>query len=292
LTVHVNKRLERTFAVFHPSDFSPASDLAFAHALKIALQSKADFDLMHVAPSPSPGESDWSEFPGVRATLARWGVLPEGVAAEEVGEVLGLGVRKVIRSGGDPLGVMLAHLRTFAPDLIVLTTHQRDGVARWLHKSVAEPLARRSGAMTLFVPNRGHGFVSPEDGRVTLQRVLIPVDHAPPADTAIQKAWSLVRGLGCTTGEVRLIHVGDPAHAPAPTGLADAGWPLEMVVRQGDVVPCILEEQAQWGADLLVLATQGHQDFLDALRGSTTERVVRGARCPVLAVPDRPEPAS
>jgi nucleotide-binding universal stress UspA family protein len=62
-----------------------------------------------------------------------------------------------------------------------------------------------------------------------------------------------------------------------------------MVVRQGDVVGCILEEDAQWGADLLVLATQGHQGFLDALRGSTTERVVRGARCPVLAIPERPE---
>ena len=41
----------------------------------------------------------------------------------------------------------------------------------------------------------------------------------------------------------------------------------------------------------LVLATQGHQDFLDALRGNTTERVVRGARCPVLAVPDWLEPS-
>jgi nucleotide-binding universal stress UspA family protein len=33
------------------------------------------------------------------------------------------------------------------------------------------------------------------------------------------------------------------------------------------------------------MATEGHQGFLDALRGSTTERVLRGALCPVLAVP-------
>jgi nucleotide-binding universal stress UspA family protein len=244
---------------------------------------------MHVDASASPEEGDWSEFPGVRATLARWGVLPEGVAAEEVGDALGLRVRKVIKGGGDPLGGILAHVRTFVPDLIVLSTHQRDGVDRWLHRNVAEPLARRSGAMTLFVPGRGHGFVSPQDGRVTLQRVLIPVDHVPRADTAIKRAWGLAHALGCTTGEVRLIHVGDPEHAPRSTGLADAGWSAEMVVRQGEVVRCILDEEAQWGADLLVLATQGHQDFLDALRGSTTERVVRGARCPVLAVPDRPE---
>jgi len=35
----------------------------------------------------------------------------------------------------------------------------------------------------------------------------------------------------------------------------------------------------------MVLATQVHLDFFDALRGSTTERVLRGAGCPVLAIP-------
>ena len=35
--------------IFHPSDFSPASELAFAHALKLALEAKADLEIMHVA---------------------------------------------------------------------------------------------------------------------------------------------------------------------------------------------------------------------------------------------------
>ena len=41
LTSFVEKRLGRNFIIFHPSDFSPASEVAFVHALKIALQSKA-----------------------------------------------------------------------------------------------------------------------------------------------------------------------------------------------------------------------------------------------------------
>ena len=278
MALHVNTRLERTFGVFHPSDFSPASEVAFAHALKIALQSKADLDLMHVESSIASEEALWSEFPGVRDTLARWGPAAGRCRGRTGRRRSWLNVRKVLRAGGDPLDVMLDHIRRFVPDLIVLSTHQRDGVARWLHKSVAEPLARRSGAMTLFVPHSGNGFVSLRDGQVTLQRVLIPVDHVPRSDTAINRAWNLARGLGCTTGEVRLLHVGDPGRAPTPTGPADAGWSLEMVVRQGDVVGCILEEDAQWGADLLVLATQGHQGFLDALRGSTDRaRRARGA---------------
>lgn len=289
MTVHVNQQLVRTFGIFHPSDFSPASEVAFAHALKIALLAKADLDLMHVEPPSAPESADWSEFPGVRATLARWGVLPEGVPTHAVGETLGLSVRKVIKASDDPLDSILAHLRTFAPDLIVLSTHQREGLDRWLHRSIAEPLARRSATMTLFVPSHGEGFVSRQDGRVTLARVLVPVDHMPRPDQAIDRAWGLVRGLGCTAGIIRLLHVGDAERAPAPTPRADEGWPQEVVVRQGDVVGRILEEQSSWGADLLVLATQGHQGFLDAVRGSTTERVVRGARCPVLAVPSRVE---
>jgi nucleotide-binding universal stress UspA family protein len=33
------------------------------------------------------------------------------------------------------------------------------------------------------------------------------------------------------------------------------------------------------------MTTQGHTGVLDALRGSTTERILRRASCPVLAVP-------
>jgi nucleotide-binding universal stress UspA family protein len=38
-------------------------------------------------------------------------------------------------------------------------------------------------------------------------------------------------------------------------------------------------------ADLVVMATKGHDGFLDMLRGSKTERVLRAVRCPIMAVP-------
>lgn len=63
------------------------------------------------------------------------------------------------------------------------------------------------------------------------------------------------------------------------------GWKWEERLVPGDAVDRILKEDADWLPDLIVMATQGHMDFLDALRGSTTERVLRGAHCPVLAVP-------
>ncbi|MET0501154.1 MAG: universal stress protein [Candidatus Binatia bacterium] len=284
MTASVEKQLSQNFIIFHPCDFSPASEVAFGHALKIALQSKAKFDLMHVVAGVTKKPPHWLDFPAVRETLARWGVLPEGVQRHEV-EKTGLRVRKIITSGDDPVETMLKHFRKFPPDLIVLATQQREGLARWLHKTVAEPLARRSGAMTLFIPHDGRGFVSLKDGTVSLERILIPIDYDPDPQTALSKALLLARGLDCVAGKVRLVHVGPPGAAPQIELGKEPGWSYEVVVRQGDVVDQILQAEAEWHPDLMVLATQGHMDFIDALRGSTTERVLRGSDCPVLAIP-------
>ena len=275
----------RNSVIFHPSDFSTASEVAFGHALKIALRSKAKLDIMHVEARLRPEKAYWLDFPAVRATLARWSILPSGVRQEEVVKA-GLCIRKILTSSADPIESMLRHFHRFPPDLIVLATHQREGLERWLHKAVAEPMARRSGAMTLFIPQEGRGFVSPNDGSVALKKILVPVDHDPDPQTALDKALLLARGLNCVAGEFRLIHIAtNNKKAPVIDLPLGRGWSFETIVRQGEVVDEILKAEANWRPDLMVLATQGHIDFLDALRGSTTERVLRGAHCPVLAVP-------
>jgi len=194
-------------------------------------------------------------------------------------------VKKVVLEGSDPVESMVQYCRDHPPDLLVLATHQRDGLGRWLHKEVAEPLARRSHAMTLFVPHEGNGFISLEDGTVRLQRILIPVDHEPSAQPALEEASFLAAGLESPNVEFRLIHVGNKGvpNLYLPDHRSDWKWEKRLV--EGDVVDRILQEEAEWSPDLMVLTTQGHRDFLDALRGSTTERVVRGAHCPVLAIP-------
>ena len=286
LTSLVEKQLGRNFVIFHPSDFSAASEVAFGHALKIAMQAKAKLDVTHVETQLSPEKPYWQDFPAVRATLSRWGILPDGVGRDEVAKS-GLRIRKILKSGADPVETMLRHFRKLPPDLIVLATRQREGIDRWLQKAVAEPLARRSGAMTLFVPQDGKGFVSFADGTVALKKILIPFDHNPDAQTAINKASLLARGLDCSLGEFRLIHVGERENTPVIETPHLPGWPYDILVRQGDVVDEIVKTEREWRPDLMVLATQGHLDFLDALRGSTTERVLRNVRCPVLAVPAR-----
>jgi len=61
------------YSVFHPTDFSDASMLAFAHALKIALSIQGKLDILHV---DTQNQADWEDFPGVRQMLERWGSIP------------------------------------------------------------------------------------------------------------------------------------------------------------------------------------------------------------------------
>ena len=274
--------------IVHPSDFSKSGETAFAHALKIALQSKAELELVHVRRHEIGSEKDApsTDFPGVRATLARWQVLPTDAKPEDM-DKLGLRVKKVLNAEADPLEAMIVYCEEHPPDLLVLATHQREGLSRWLHKAVAEPLARRSRAMTLFVPEKAGSFVSPESGVVSLRRVLVPVDHAPSAQVALEEAYFLASGFDRRGVVFKLLHVGTDRGMPTLYLPHRSGWRWEQSLVSGDPVERILKEAADWSPDLIVMATQGHRGFLDALRGSTTERVLRGVHCPVLAVPEK-----
>jgi nucleotide-binding universal stress UspA family protein len=277
---------EPLLRIVHPSDFSRASLIAFGHALKLALHAQAELEIVHVQRHKTTSARDvhWSAFPGVRATLARWNILPTDAAADEVAK-LGLRIKKILNAERDPLAAMIDYCEKHPPDLLVLATHQRDGLARWLHRPVAEPLARHARAMTLFVPTHGQGFVSPASGAVTLRRVLVPVDHTPDGQAAVEEAFFLAEGLACPDVEFKLLHVGTERGMPTLFLPHHPSYRWSEQMAQGNPVEVIAKAASAWDPDLIVLTTQGHRDFLDALRGSTTERVLRAAHCCVLAVP-------
>ncbi len=269
--------------LLHPTDFSEASEMAFSHALKLALVARAKLSILHV--SPTEDDIDFFDFPEVRHTLERWGILPEGSSREDVFEKTGVFIEKIMAVREPPVRSILHFLEQHPADLVVLATHQFKEPIRWLKNPVAEPIARESGEMTLFVPQGIEGFVSHRDGTVRLQRMLIPIDHHPDPQRAVDAASALADALDCIDCLFTLVHVGDPHDIPVVNIPTHERWEWEKVIRHGDVVKEILELAREDSVDLMVMTTQGHDGFLDALRGSTTERVLRGARCPLLAIP-------
>ena len=78
--------------VLHPTDFSPASQVAFIHALAIALRARAALTVLHIDRKADP--TPWNEFPPIRTTLERWALLPHGSPKDAVPK-LGIKVEKV-----------------------------------------------------------------------------------------------------------------------------------------------------------------------------------------------------
>ncbi|MBK6724494.1 MAG: universal stress protein [Acidobacteria bacterium] len=56
-------------------------------------------------------------------------------------------------------------------------------------------------------------------------------------------------------------------------------------MRRGDVIQSIIDAAKETSADLIVMTTDGHNGFLDGLRGSHSERVLRLAGVPLMTLP-------
>ena len=224
------------------------------------------------------------DFPGVRETLDRWEILPKDSPRSAVPQ-LGIGVTKVVADPSDPVGAVLNYAERHFIDLIVLATHHHAGRIAWMRNSAAEPIARRSGQMTLLIPEGNAGFVSAADGSVSLKNILIPVAESPAAQPAIEAAAWLVSRLNLPGGAFTLLHVGEAEEMPVVRCPEVPGWEWKKSTRTGDVIHGIVDAAHKIDADLVVMSTDGRNGFLDALRGSHSEGVLRDVPAPLLAVP-------
>ncbi|MEQ9406356.1 MAG: universal stress protein [Fuerstiella sp.] len=267
--------------ILHPTDFSHGSDVAFAHALRLALDAKGKLEILHVHREREAAE--WDNYPSVRDTLCKWKILPPHAQKSEVAR-LGVNISKSACTGANPAAGVLDHLERRGADLVVMATHRREGIDRWLHSNLAESISTKSDAASLFVPFGVDGFVDPDSGAVSLDRILIPIDKSPDPQATVDAVADLVNAIGPEHVDIRLLHIGDPSGMPSPTLPVSDKCRWVWDTRLGSPVEAICNDADEFNADLIAMTTSGHDGFLDVLRGSTTERVLQRAKCPVLSV--------
>lgn len=265
--------------ILHATDFAARDAAAFAHTLRFALDAHAKLYLLHVA--TEDGGEHWSQFPHVRDVLGRWGLLDPRDSPRAIEEKLGLHVAKVSVHAPNVARGIAKFAQQHECDFLTLWTHDRRGPLSWLGSgAVAGEIARIANVQTMFFPGDASGFVDRVSGRSTLGSVLIPVD----AELDCADALDRMRGaLQIVAPEARFhfLHVGDkPPMLPAND--LGAG---KLLLRQGPVVSTILSVAREIRAGLIAMPTAGRQGMFDALRGSTTERVLREAGLPILATP-------
>jgi nucleotide-binding universal stress UspA family protein len=101
----------------------------------------------------------------------------------------------------------------------------------------------------------------------------------PFADYAAQEAdYAKFSRALCEGGEVQLQRFVKQYSA--------AGLQPELAVHQGNAPRCILSVAQEEAMELIVMGTHGRRGFDRLVLGSTTDRVLRKAACPVLVVSD------
>jgi nucleotide-binding universal stress UspA family protein len=118
--------------------------------------------------------------------------------------------------------------------------------------------------------------------------ILVPTDFSDGADAALDVAAQYARAL---RGRLCLLHVSAAGETDITQLLADAatragaGIPVTVSSTAGDPAAEIRRYARHHPVDLIVVGTHGHTDTGREHLGSVADRVVRGARCPVLVVP-------
>jgi nucleotide-binding universal stress UspA family protein len=192
----------------------------------------------------------------------------------------GIKARGVIRHGFDTAELLDCE-QDERPDLVVMTTHGRTGLARFALGSVADRIVREGATPVLLVR-----LSTPVD--VKLESALVMLDGSGVAEQAIPITEELA---GKPLTSITLFQsVADPDdREPAKTylnaiaeklGLPEC--PANVVVDVGDVRHTV--ERVARDRDLVILATHGHGGFDRVRHGSVAEAVVRRVENPVLLV--------
>ena len=149
-----------------------------------------------------------------------------------------------------------------------------------------------------------------------MNTLLVPIDFSAGSHKALAVAWSLAAYLEC---DVTVVHVRATPTVPVTPdaaidtalaelvwddlrhekerlktlrreldrfldGLADVPRPTRVVLRSGRPSDAIVQAADALDARMIVMSTHGRRGLARAFLGSTTEEVVRMARCPVLTL--------
>ena len=143
-----------------------------------------------------------------------------------------------------------------------------------------------------------------------LKKILVPTDFSETSKKAVQYALRFAEQFGC---EIALLYVVEPATpmigaplaiepltdqdefsmaekdlaALAAESQTHSAHPVRSLVRVGHAPNEITKTANDVDADLIIIATHGYTSWRHLCIGSTAERVVRTAPCPVLVVREK-----
>ena len=193
---------------------------------------------------------------------------------------------------GKPRDVLIQVAVEEKCELIVMASHGRSGVSRWLLGSVAESVLRTAPCPIL--------LVRPSTTGANFRNILVPVDGSPqslavldrvPAFMGLHAQVTLVQATELTSHDASTVFSAKAHHdylfslKNELKSLKVGKAQVEPRVVEGAAAESILSQAADLKCDLIAMSTHGRSGLQRMMVGSVTERVARHAPCPVLVFP-------
>lgn len=290
--------------ILFPTDFSRCAEQALLHALYLSKQYQAQLHILHaiVLQGYTTNYSDY-DFADLKAVHKQM----EYIAMKQMSSLLEshhsdlVRIQQVRKRGIAAAPVIVDYAKDQDIDLIVMGTHGRRGLGHLFLGSVAEEVVRFAPCPVLTIKERQE--LKPIE---ELDRILVPVDFSKYSRLALRYAKQIATSYD---SHLQLLHVVERPIQPA-FYLAEHFYDVterirsrskgeleklfqetegpelsaEFHVFEGRASVEIAEFAKSHGSDLIVIATHGLTGLEHLVIGSTTEKVVRRAACPVFTV--------
>jgi nucleotide-binding universal stress UspA family protein len=274
-----------------PLDGSALAEQALPFAERVARATRARLLLARVVPPFSAAETSIAleareNLEEVASRLRRAEITVE-VAVRE----------------GDAATQIVGTVEARGADLIIMSTHGRSGVGRWLYGSVADAVIRLAQVPVVLIPPA----VSVQWPTARRPRVLVPLDQSRLSEAVLGPAVELATGLDA---ELVLAEVvtwpplvySDPIEllpydpeeqlaeargylAAVATRLRESGACVRCRVEVGSTPAATIVQLARdEHADLIAMATHGRSGLARVVLGSTTTGTLQHAGVPLLIV--------
>lgn len=295
-----------------PTDFSECADHALTHAVEVADRFDATLHLLHVVNELDP---DWYGLTEAQEQAAELREQIRTTAQERLQEIapteshFDFETVVSLQLSFDVADTIDEYVHERDIDLVVMGTHGRQGLDRLMLGNVADKLIRHAPCPVMTVREEVPWTSDLED--VAFDEILAPIDFSEHSREALRISKAFAHQYEALlhllfVAEKRVVPTFSDIGVPGvgvvemdPDIVKNARQALQQLnddiggpsvesayhVREGEVARDIVDFAETSGVSLIVMATRGLTGIDRYLLGSSTERVVRVAPCPVLTIP-------
>lgn len=291
--------------ILMPTDFSENANQALRYGARMADLFDAELTLFHVISIYEEDPYDQKhKFPDLKAFNAKLEVSAMSKMETYAPHLENIKVQQATARSISPADEVLKFARENDFDLIVMGTHGRSAITHFLLGSVAENVVRHATCPVITVSHEeDEMFDYPE-----INKIVVPLDFSEHSYAALPFVANFAKSFGA---EVHFVHIVDQRIHPAYYVMGEqsilqifpdimkksdaklrefasdalpSNIKVATSVREGSPHSEIIKYANKEKAGLIMMATHGLSGLEKLLIGSTAEKVVRKASCPVFTV--------